>query len=377
MESTETARPLMIDDPATETPIAATLPAPTLAANSVAVDSPNDHGLTALISALQAREFALIDSTIVKESAADIVAAVRDWITDLHFEDLREDTASFLGRFDLSALTSSIGGAARGLTARPPRAPAPDAALPTHVRKIRVTPTVTAKPAVMRQPRRIGGRVRWRRVVTRGFLAGVLAATAVSVPPEQYQNVANQVGPVVNNVAGQVGPAIGNIADQVGPAIANIANEVGPAIGKAANDVTSAISEKLAATQATSTLARAEFEVPPLSAYGAAFEAKAPNPTVRPNATVEWVVALRNTGSAGWYRGIDGAQASLAFADGTMAGVQTTDYVGPGQVGWFIVHFTAPSQPGVSKIAFYPRIDGRGPLRDLGIYATVTVTPNP
>jgi hypothetical protein len=367
MESTEIARPLIIQDPPT---VVSTMPAPTVAASTATVDSPNDHGLTALMSALQAREFALIDSTIVKESAADIVAAVRDWFTDLHFEDLREDTAgaarSILGRFDLSALTSTIGGAARGLTARPPRAPAPETEYPTHVRKIRVTPTVSAKANVSRAPRRIGGRVRWRRVVTRGFLVGALAATLVSLPPEQYANVANQVTPF-----------IARVADEVGPAISNIANEVGPAIGKAANDVTTAIGEKLAEAQGSPTLARASFEVPPLSAYGAAFEANAPNPTVRPSATVEWVVALRNTGSAGWYRGIDGAQASLALADGTMAGVQTTDYVGPGQVGWFVVHFVAPSQPGVSKIAFLPRIDGRGSLRDLGIYATVTVTPNP
>jgi len=56
-------------------------------------------------------------------------------------------------------------------------------------------------------------------------------------------------------------------------------------------------------------LAPAPFTVPPLSAYGATFESQGPYPTTTPNGTVEWVVALRNTGSAGWYRGIDGAQA--------------------------------------------------------------------
>jgi hypothetical protein len=371
METTETARPLIIQDPPSIAPSVLTQPAPMIATRNLTADSPNDHGLSALSSALQARDFALIDSTIMKESAVQIVAAIRAWFADLHFEDLREDTAgalrSLLGRFDLSVLTSSIGGAARGLTtARPSRAPAPDAALPTHVRKIKVTPTVSLKPASTRAPRRSRGRVRWRRVVVRGLLAGAVAATAVSVPPEQYANLASQASPFVAKVA-----------DQVGPALSNIANEVGPAIGKAASDVTSAIGEKLAEAQGAPALAKASFEVPPLSAYGAAFEAKAPNPTARPGATVEWVVALRNTGSAGWYRGIDGAQASLALADGTTAGVQTTDYVGPGQVGWFVVHFTAPSQPGASKIALRPRIDGRGSLPDLGIYATVTVSPNP
>lgn len=358
------ARPLTFE------PIVATLPVAPAPMN-ITTDSPNDHGLPALVSALRARELALIDSAIVKESAAEIVGTVRGWLGDLHFEDLREDTAgaarSLLGRFDLSVLTSMVGGAARGLTtARPPRAPAPDAALPTHVRKIRVTPTVSAKPATPRAPRRLGGRVRWRRVVTRGLAVGLIAATLISLPPEQYANVASQVGPLVANVA-----------DQVGPAVANIANDVGPAIGKAAKDVTAAIGERLAAAQAAPTLSRASFEVPPLSAYGAAFESQAPYPTTQPNGTVEWVVALRNTGSAGWYRGIDGAQASLALADGTTAGVQTTAYVGPGQVGWFIVRFAAPSQPGVAKIRLLPRIDGRGSLPDLGIYATITVSPNP
>jgi hypothetical protein len=120
-------------------------------------------------------------------------------------------------------------------------------------------------------------------------------------------------------------------------------------------------------------LAPAPFDLPPLNAYRAAFETQASYPTVPPNATVEWVVALRNTGSAGWYRGVAGAQASLALTDGTEAAVQTTGYVAPGQVGWFIVHFRAPAGPGAHAVALYPRIDGRGELANLGIYALVTV----
>ena len=79
----------------------------------------------------------------------------------------------------------------------------------------------------------------------------------------------------------------------------------------------------------------------------------------------------------GWYRGIDGAQASLVSADGTGGGVQSTAYVGPGQVGWFVVRLHAPSQPGSYEVPLLPRIDGRGALPDLGIYATITVQPNP
>lgn len=120
-------------------------------------------------------------------------------------------------------------------------------------------------------------------------------------------------------------------------------------------------------------LAQATFELPPLNAYRAAFETQASYPTVPPNATVEWVVALRNTGSAGWYRGVAGAQAALALTDGTEAAVQTTAYVAPGQVGWFIVHFRAPTGPGAHAVALFPRIDGRGELPNLGLYALVTV----
>ena len=120
-------------------------------------------------------------------------------------------------------------------------------------------------------------------------------------------------------------------------------------------------------------LAPATFELPPLNAYRATFETQAAYPTAPPNGTVEWVVALRNTGSVGWYRGIAGAQAALALTDGTEVAVQTTPYVAPGQVGWFIVHFRAPAGPGTHTVPLFPRIDGRGELPDLGILALVTV----
>ena len=118
---------------------------------------------------------------------------------------------------------------------------------------------------------------------------------------------------------------------------------------------------------------RPAFDVPPLGAYGAAFESQAPYPNASPNSTVEWTLALRNTGSAGWYRGVDGAQASLILADGTVVAVQATQYVGPGQIGWFTARFKAPAEAGTHRIALRPVINGRGPLPDLGIYAVVTV----
>ena len=120
-------------------------------------------------------------------------------------------------------------------------------------------------------------------------------------------------------------------------------------------------------------LVPAQFELPPLNAYRATFQTQASYPTVPANATVEWVVALRNTGSVGWYRGVAGAQAALALKDGTEVAVQTTEYVAPGQVGWFIARFRAPAGPGTHTVALFPRIDGRGELPDIGIFALVTV----
>ena len=120
-------------------------------------------------------------------------------------------------------------------------------------------------------------------------------------------------------------------------------------------------------------LVPAQFELPPLNAYRATFQTQASYPTVPANATVEWVVALRNTGSVGWYRGVAGAQAALALKDGTEVAVQTTEYVAPGQVGWFIARFRAPVGPGTHTVALFPRIDGRGELPDIGIFALVTV----
>jgi len=88
---------------------------------------------------------------------------------------------------------------------------------------------------------------------------------------------------------------------------------------------------------------------------------------------VEWVAALRSTGSVAWYRGVAAAQAALALTDGTEVAVQSTPDVAPGQVGWFIARCRAPASPGTHSVALFPRIDGRGELPDLGIYTQVTV----
>ena len=45
--------------------------------------------------------------------------------------------------------------------------------------------------------------------------------------------------------------------------------------------------------------------------------------------------------------------------DGAGVAVQSTDYVAPGQVGWFIVHFKARAELGTYTVQLLPRIDGR------------------
>jgi hypothetical protein len=313
----------------------------------VSNERPSDRGLGMLTFALHAREFSLIDVPLLTESAFELLAIIRSEVAATRLDPtVLSDLRAY--RPNLSLLVSPfalIGGALRRITTMRPSVgiPRPKVSRPEPVRAPRVkavkAPKQPAPPRAPAAPRVSSGRglrVRWGRVLTRGLSLGILAAILIALPSE----------------------LIGNV-------------------GTMASDLTVAIRDRLAAMAPTPTLQRASFELPPLSAYSATFEAQAPYPHANPNGTVEWVVALRNTGSVGWYRGIDGAQASLALADGTTAGVQTTDFVGPGQVGWFVVHFPAPSQAGTSKVPLLPRIDGRGALPDLGIYATVTVSPNP
>ncbi|HEY6201409.1 MAG TPA: hypothetical protein VI056_00065 [Candidatus Limnocylindria bacterium] len=216
---------------------------------------------------------------------------------------------------------------------------------------------------------------------------------------------ASNAAPLIARVASSAGPLMARAASNAGPLVARAASGTGPLIARISrvhpvilaipigllllgifvlSPLDDAIVEVLRGAPSPSAtgvprpaLAPAPFTVPPLSAYGAAFESQGPYPTTTPNGTVEWVVALRNTGSAGWYRGIEGAQAALALPNGAGVAVQTTEYVAPGQVGWFVVKFRARAELGTYNVQLLPRIDGRGPLQDLGIYTVVTVSQNP
>lgn len=346
------------------------------AATSTTTDAAGagDHGLSLLLYAIRTRELSLIDQALLQESAIEFLdAAVAEFKAVRLDPDLLPDARNFAVSLVTAGPKGALAALGRIASIRPrfgsprmsqpkepklPKQPKPPkqpkaAAAP----RLKEAPIAAAKPVKApkikepRAPRAAGRglRLRWGWVLTRGLTLGVLAAVLVSLP---------------SAVVGNLGGVAGNVANNVANVAGNVANQVSTTIG-----------EKLSSP--ASGLQRASFEVPPLAAYAAAFESQAPYPTARPNATVEWVVALRNTGSVGWYRGIDGAQASLALPDGTTAAVQNTAYVGPGQVGWFVVHFPAPSQPGTTRVPLRPRIDGRGQLPDLGIYVSVTVSPNP
>lgn len=118
--------------------------------------------------------------------------------------------------------------------------------------------------------------------------------------------------------------------------------------------------------------------------FHAAWAGQSANPTLAPGQQATLVVALRNTGYRGWYRGSAGQQANLGTSApldvarpdlglGNRIATQSTEYVGPGQTGWFEVRLTAPATPGTYRLDVRGVIDGVTWLEDPGIYWLVTV----
>ncbi len=122
--------------------------------------------------------------------------------------------------------------------------------------------------------------------------------------------------------------------------------------------------------------------------YHAAFGVKTADPVLSPGQTTTLVVALRNTGYRGWYRGNPGQQVNLGTADPldspradvalgwlslSRPATTTTPYVGPGQDGWFQFTIKAPATPGTYRLAVRGVIDGTTWLEDTGVVWTITV----
>ena len=134
----------------------------------------------------------------------------------------------------------------------------------------------------------------------------------------------------------------------------------------------------------------AEIAFPPDSGYHARWSAQSPDPIVTAGDMATLVVALENTGSRGWHRGVADQQANLATSDPQDADhpdlaadwlsanrvtSTTTEYVGPGDVGWFAFTIRAPSTSGDYRLGLRGVVEGVRWLEDEGIFFTVHVRP--
>jgi uncharacterized protein YkwD len=137
-------------------------------------------------------------------------------------------------------------------------------------------------------------------------------------------------------------------------------------------------------------IAPAQVAPPPDSGYHASWSAQSADPTVDAGNTATLVVALKNTGSRGWYKDRTAEQVSLGTNDpqdaehpelaanwlsANRVTSTTTAYVGPGEVGWFEFTVRAPAVPGDYRLALRGVVDDVSWLEDDGIFFTITVRP--
>jgi hypothetical protein len=157
-------------------------------------------------------------------------------------------------------------------------------------------------------------------------------------------------------------------------------------------DVARAAPVSRAATSAVTSAAvhiPAKIAPPPDSGYHASWTAQSPDPTVIVGATATLVLALKNTGSRGWSNDGAGAHVVIGTNDpqdadrSELAGdwlsanrvtSTTTDYVGPGEVGWFEFSIRAPATAGDYRLALRGVVDGVTWLEDDGIFFTIHVS---
>ena len=130
---------------------------------------------------------------------------------------------------------------------------------------------------------------------------------------------------------------------------------------------------------------------PSTTPRSASWSAQSPDPVVAAGERTTLVVALTNTGSRGWYRGVADQQANLGTsepqdaerpdlaADWLSANrltSTTTDYVGPGEVGWFEFTLRAPTTAGEYRLSLRGVVDGAAWLEDDGIFFVIHVLPS-
>ncbi|HEY8862241.1 MAG TPA: polysaccharide deacetylase family protein, partial [Candidatus Limnocylindria bacterium] len=131
-----------------------------------------------------------------------------------------------------------------------------------------------------------------------------------------------------------------------------------------------------------------------LAGAHAALYARSGFPTLCPGSTATVTIAIQNTGSLGWYGnaalgtwgpvpgqdhasilGGDGTDASPAtsWSRANRPAIQTTPYIGPGQVMWFQFSVQAPATPGAYKLGLRPLLEGQQWLEDVGLTFSVLV----
>ena len=126
--------------------------------------------------------------------------------------------------------------------------------------------------------------------------------------------------------------------------------------------------------------------LPPDSGYHASWSGQSADPTLTIGATAKLVVALKNTGSRGWRNDGSGQQVVIGTNDpqdvdrsdlaadwlsANRVTSITTDYVGPGEVGWFEFTVRAPAAAGDYRLALRGVVEGVDWLEDDGIFFTI------
>ena len=144
------------------------------------------------------------------------------------------------------------------------------------------------------------------------------------------------------------------------------------------------------ATYARVSQTTAQIALPPDSGYHARWNAQSPDPIVTAGEVATLVVALENTGSRGWRKGVEDQQATLGTSDpqdaehpelaadwlsANRVTSTTTEYVGPGEIGWFAFAVRAPSTAGDYRLGLRPVVEGVTWLEDDGIFFTIHVRP--
>jgi hypothetical protein len=131
-----------------------------------------------------------------------------------------------------------------------------------------------------------------------------------------------------------------------------------------------------------------EIVLPPDSGYHARWSAQSADPKLAPGDVATLVVALENTGSRGWVRDVANQQVNLGtndppdgehpeLASGWLStnrlSSTTTNYVGPGEVGWFEFRVRAPAGAGDYRLSLRGVLEGVSWLEDEGIFFTIHV----